>query len=864
MILILSCVLLPALCLAQTIQSWDTVDNFSGYANTSALQGVWWELGAHAWNEDASTTLINRTLNPSGYMSVDINCGISPYYSGLEQIYPTTQNWLGCETLLLDYRKTAGSTESLIVQLFDEWGNSWQSTTFRMSSLTWSTLTIDVRNCPYISHIKKIRLLFSPQDYGHIYIDIDNIRIGLQKNLPSNLYSPASVYRQRTASSGYPLWGTYVYAEGVNEDTANLLPVQSVGKMQIQRTDFMTWAQLEVTKGAYDWNQGKPAAMLTRARRAHASGSEAIIALNISGNIPSFYPQSISDPTTIQAAKNFITEYTNRLKNTIGKTYVIIDFEMQWFNLALAGHSADTWVNWYIQLADQVKATDSSAQVICNAIGSQQQYTWGTGPYGYYYFLTDHNAPTSGYQWLQRAMDHSDILGLDIYSLYNWGSNWNNKSDDQLIATAVHDDIAWFNTNIIRSSGKPIWILENGCSSGTKSSNGAGDASAHVNVYNDELQRATFFHTVMNDIVTNWKDTVKAYMIWEYFDHTTTTGTDLIGNEWGLVQDGAHGFAKKIAVSGTAVDDFNSYTNTAALTTVWTNEQSVLSLTLETVTTVSGTAAMKLQYNLGQSPYYGSGYRTFSPVLDLSAKTHLSLWARGPASLLVQLSSNSGTKVSAVTTITAPGNTWTKYQFDLRNDFYIQNGGGVDLSAVQLMKLFPRDSSYGSGNLYIDEIFAIDTASTTGRASLDEFRDFNQTYSPASTINSENAAGMLASSGVTLDFKDSQHYEFLQLLHYLYAGTTVSMVVNSDTPRNWMVEVNGHWDRSYAPVYNINPGWIISGKNVINLYFPREKFLETLSATDTSIRTTVSQVSLSVPSLSQWTGVENKYWAELE
>jgi hypothetical protein len=297
------------------------------------------------------------------------------------------------------------------------------------------------------------------------------------------LTSPATaadIYKmQATPKPDGVMFGTYPRAGSVTPVTV----LQDVGMWPMQRVSWDRWSWIETSPGVYDWNIAEFDILV----ESHKFGSEAIGSVYMADKIPSFYPQDINDPTTRQAAADFIKAYYLEMQARLGDVWVVIDYEMQWWVFAVLGIDPDDWANWYVFLVNEVKSVIPDARVICNVIGD------------------DHDYYLPG-EWLTTAMSVSDALGIDDYGI---------------TPQIIHDDIQWLIDNY--ADGKPIYILENGFSTWQGLSNKA---------HGTEEEQRDYFDAVISDVMANFRPQVKCYLQFMYPD--MGTGDD-IEDHWGLV-----------------------------------------------------------------------------------------------------------------------------------------------------------------------------------------------------------------------------------------------------------------------------------------------------------------------------------------
>lgn len=162
------------------------------------------------------------------------------------------------------------------------------------------------------------------------------------------------------------MFGTYPRAGSVTPDTI----LEDVGMFPMQRVSWDRWSWIETSPGVYDWNQAE----FDILRSAHKYGAEAVGSIYMANKIPLFYPQDINDPTTRQAAADFIKAYYQEMAQILGKIYVVIDYEMQWYVFDVEGIDPIEWADWYIFLVNEVKSVLPDAEVICDVIGDNHNY----------------------------------------------------------------------------------------------------------------------------------------------------------------------------------------------------------------------------------------------------------------------------------------------------------------------------------------------------------------------------------------------------------------------------------------------------------------------------------------------------------
>ncbi len=162
------------------------------------------------------------------------------------------------------------------------------------------------------------------------------------------------------------MFGTYPRAGSVTPVTV----LEDVGLLPMQRVSWDRWSWIETSPGVYDWSQAE-FGILTE---SHKFGAEAVGSIYMANKIPSFYPQDINNSTTRQAAADFLKAYYQEMASRLGKIYVVIDYEMQWYVFDQEGIDPMQWADWYVYLVNEVKSVLPDAEVICDVIADNHNY----------------------------------------------------------------------------------------------------------------------------------------------------------------------------------------------------------------------------------------------------------------------------------------------------------------------------------------------------------------------------------------------------------------------------------------------------------------------------------------------------------
>jgi hypothetical protein len=161
------------------------------------------------------------------------------------------------------------------------------------------------------------------------------------------------------------------------------------------------------------------------------------------------------------------------------------------------------------------------------------------------------------------------------------------------------------------------------------------------------------------------------------------------------------------------INDFESYANTLALKSEWTNTAN-LTLTLDTTTVHGGTKSMKYAYNNGASPYYAKteyrlpGIEWGVSGQDWTGTLSVSVWYKVAAKkepMWIKLVDCYGTNVYEQNFGNVPVGDWTEAVLDLT----VADSKGHMITAAELSRIgridivFPAQY-YGSGTVYFDDI----------------------------------------------------------------------------------------------------------------------------------------------------------------
>lgn len=157
------------------------------------------------------------------------------------------------------------------------------------------------------------------------------------------------------------------------------------------------------------------------------------------------------------------------------------------------------------------------------------------------------------------------------------------------------------------------------------------------------------------------------------------------------------------------VEDFESYANTAALSTAWFDTAGSPVQTLEIGETGfvhGGSKAMKLQYDCGPDPFLNQWTYSFGSNQNWSGFGQFNMWVRSVAGatslehLTFQLKDEFGNPLGSSTISTQIGNTWTPWDVNLSGFTNLANVRQISFT----VSAFDVVNGYGAGTLYFDDM----------------------------------------------------------------------------------------------------------------------------------------------------------------
>ncbi len=225
-----------------------------------------------------------------------------------------------------------------------------------------------------------------------------------------------------------------------------------MGKIPIDRTGFNKWQHIETQKGVYNWhtffNDASP----------HKSGMTSIICIDITANlrwnpmfntgsnIPSFYEQDITDPTTRAAAKRFLYAFVQQMLSVLeGDVLLLIDYELDWQqaiwdNGLATKNRANEFSKWFCEACEVAREAAKQA-------GYADRLKLGVN---YNNITGVHRTGVNNNQWMINMAKAADYVTIDSYQFY----------DDKSDPSYTIQNLRFLMNNY--SLGKPVMMVENG------------------------------------------------------------------------------------------------------------------------------------------------------------------------------------------------------------------------------------------------------------------------------------------------------------------------------------------------------------------------------------------------------------------
>ncbi|MDD4545714.1 MAG: hypothetical protein PHR24_00280 [Oscillospiraceae bacterium] len=332
--------------------------------------------------------------------------------------------------------------------------------------------------------------VITPYDLGELYKD------------NKNSYLVKSSYKQNPGGIQLGFYSNYNFQD---------MTFTTFGKRAVDRVEFYKWTAMETSKGNYNFKTfGNDLA-------AHKMGNTVISTIDISANttwnsqfgasnIPSFYPQDITNSITRAAAKKFLYAFVQSMLKAVHGDYILaIDYELDWqqalWNTEAGIRRAKLFTEWYEEACSVARdaARDIGASDRLNIIVIYNNIT------------SLHLRGANKNSWMLRLAAASDYVGIDSYQFY----------DDKTDPSYTLQNIRFLINNY--SLKKPVIMCENGLDgikNQTDSVTGLSSLQVQANYYRN-LFREFRFALEKGDFLN--KD-LSGYLVWELKDKNITSG----------------------------------------------------------------------------------------------------------------------------------------------------------------------------------------------------------------------------------------------------------------------------------------------------------------------------------------------------
>lgn len=308
-----------------------------------------------------------------------------------------------------------------------------------------------------------------------------------------SVYLTKTSYKQNDAGLQFGFFANYNKQASVFE---------TFGKLPIDRTGFNKWSQIEKEQGVYSWPT------FTNDSSPHKLGNTSIICIDISStnhqykNIPSFYPQTITDETTRSAAKRFLYQFVQKMMGELeGDVLLLIDYELDFqqaiYNNDVGYNRAKIFSQWFIEACEVAREAARNA-----GKGDNLKLAMN------YNNITDvHKRGVKENQWMIDMAKVVDYVTVDSY----------NKNDDWTDASITIENIRFLMNNY--SLGKPVLVVENGLS--ISKNTAVIDKVTGLNQmqmstkYFENLFREFKFALERGDFLNA---NLQGFLVWSYFD----------------------------------------------------------------------------------------------------------------------------------------------------------------------------------------------------------------------------------------------------------------------------------------------------------------------------------------------------------
>lgn len=296
-----------------------------------------------------------------------------------------------------------------------------------------------------------------------------------------------------------------------------------MGKRATSRVGFDNWDSIETSPGVYNFN-----AVITNYARVHNYGEKILGAVNISfttritpgkQTIPSFYPNTITDSVTRNAAKAFLRAYVQAVLSNVGSLNLTIDYEIVSNYLLFQPGSqsnAAMWSAWYVEAVAVARQAAIDIGMANNLklmpIVNGNPFAAGNPIF----------AGPSQNQWLVNAVNVSDYLALDTYQSDSIYPNTSTQSTFNIIQFWIDN----------YSGTKDVMVCENGFNTVTQIYPNITRVNRNYKTTGTEADQATFYTSLFNQLgpanlpTGIFHNKLRSYNMWCIRDNTQKAVTD--------------------------------------------------------------------------------------------------------------------------------------------------------------------------------------------------------------------------------------------------------------------------------------------------------------------------------------------------
>jgi hypothetical protein len=235
--------------------------------------------------------------------------------------------------------------------------------------------------------------------------------------------------------------------------------VERFGPRAYERGIFNSWHAMEREQGRYEF-----AGAFDNLRLAHRNGSAVLVSLNMATSrevtssgkhqIPAFYPPRITNPATRAAALAFLRAYVRELLGAVGQVDLALEYELIWNYNPVTREIRNEYRDWFVEAsaaAREVAKSMGQAADLRIAVVVNGNPLMGNNAKKFYGSPAKNHAPQ---KWLLDVVAASDVFGIDSYA---------HDPKDRTQGAEFMRVVRFFTTHY--ASEKPVYILENGCTS---------------------------------------------------------------------------------------------------------------------------------------------------------------------------------------------------------------------------------------------------------------------------------------------------------------------------------------------------------------------------------------------------------------